>query len=179
MSRIGKKEIPIPSGVQVNIQEDNRVTVKGPLGKLERSFDPSMTIEMENGHIKVGRPSDDRRNRALHGTTRALLANMIMGVTEGFQKVLQIEGVGYRVEASGDSIVLRMGHSHPVIFDPPEGITFEIHKNYRGITVKGPDKELVGQIAANIKDVRSVEPYKGKGIRYEGEYVRRKAGKTG
>jgi large subunit ribosomal protein L6 len=171
--------IPLPQGVKVDIQ-GSQVTVNGPKGEMTRVFDVDMKIEMENGELKVSRPSDSRRHRALHGLTRALLANMVTGVSEGFQKQLQIEGVGYRVDLQGDgSLVMSLGFSHPVHILPPEGITFQVESRTRVITVEGIDKQVVGQVAAEIRAKRPVEPYRGKGIRYVGEYVRRKAGKTG
>ncbi len=179
MSRIGKLPIPIPQGVTVNIAPGNRVTIKGPKGELTRTFDPDMIIEMSDGNLVVKRPSDSRRHRALHGLTRALLANMVTGVTQGFRKELEIHGMGYRADLMGDRLVLQVGFSHPVEFQPPQGITFTVDRSGRNISVEGIDKELVGLIAAKIRDVRPPEPYKGKGIRYKGEYVRQKAGKAG
>lgn len=170
--------IPVPPGVEVQI-EGTHVRVKGPKGELERTFRPEMRIELNDGVITVHRPSDEPTMRALHGLTRALLANMIQGVTEGFEKVLQVEGVGYRPEMRGKDLVLHVGFSHPVTVSPPEGITFEVDERARLIRVKGIDKELVGRVAADIRKVRPPEPYKGKGIRYLGEHVRRKAGKAG
>jgi large subunit ribosomal protein L6 len=178
VSRIGRMPIPVPQGVQVNI-EDNRVTVRGPRGELTRTFHPDMTVTLQGDHLVVTRPTDQRQHRALHGLTRALLANMVAGVVQGFRKVLQIEGVGYRAELQDNKLVLNVGFSHPVEFEPPEGITFQVEQRAKLITVEGIDKELVGEVTARIRRVRPPEPYKGKGIRYQGEYVRRKPGKAG
>ena len=178
MSRIGRMPIPVPQGVTVEIKK-NTVTVKGPKGELTRTFDPDMQIKLEDNQIIVRRPTDHRRHRALHGLTRALLNNMVEGVSKGFSRRLQIEGVGYRAEQQGANLVLNVGYSHPVVIEPPPGISFEVEKGYRSVVVSGIDKELVGEMAARIRRVRPPEPYKGKGIRYEGEYIRRKAGKAG
>ncbi|MED4935671.1 50S ribosomal protein L6 [Heyndrickxia coagulans] len=177
MSRIGKKPVEIPSGVTVTINGDT-VTVKGPKGELTRSFNPDINIVVEDNIIHVTRPSDSKNHRALHGTTRALLANMVEGVSKGFEKSLELVGVGYRAQKQGKKLVLNVGYSHPVEFEPEEGLEVEVPSNTK-IVVKGVSKERVGAFAANIRDVRPPEPYKGKGIRYEGEYVRRKEGKTG
>jgi len=177
MSRIGKKPVEIPSGVTVTINGDT-VTVKGPKGELTRSFNPDINITVEDNIIHVTRPSDSKNHRALHGTTRALLANMVEGVSKGFEKSLELVGVGYRAQKQGKKLVLNVGYSHPVEFEPEEGLEVEVPSNTK-IVVKGVSKERVGAFAANIRDVRPPEPYKGKGIRYEGEYVRRKEGKTG
>ncbi|EHL76496.1 MULTISPECIES: 50S ribosomal protein L6 [Bacillus] len=177
MSRIGKKPIEIPSGVTVTV-EKNTVTVKGPKGSLTRTFNPDLNIEVGEKEIIVTRPSDSKEHRALHGTTRALLANMVEGVSKGFEKSLELIGVGYRAQKQGKKLVLNVGYSHPVEIEPEEGIEIEVPSNTK-IVVKGVSKERVGALAANIRDVRPPEPYKGKGIRYEGEYVRRKEGKTG
>lgn len=177
MSRIGKKPVEIPSGVTVTINGDT-VTVKGPKGELIRSFNPDINIAVEDNIIHVTRPSDSKNHRALHGTTRALLANMVDGVSKGFEKSLELVGVGYRAQKQGKKLVLNVGYSHPVEFEPEEGLEVEVPSNTK-IVVKGVSKERVGAFAANIRDVRPPEPYKGKGIRYEGEYVRRKEGKTG
>ncbi len=177
MSRIGKLPIALPASVQVRI-EDGAVTVKGPKGELRREVHPEMRVHQEEGRIIVTRPSDQPRHRALHGLTRALLANMVTGVDQGFTKTLELQGVGYRVQQMGAGIQLAVGFSHPVEVQPPAGITFEVEGNNK-IHVRGIDKELVGQTAAEIRRIRPPEPYKGKGIRYEGEYVRRKAGKAG
>lgn len=176
MSRIGLKPIAIPSGVDVTI-DGSKVTVKGPKGQLSREFSSEMKIEKTGEQILVLRPSDEREHKSLHGLTRTLIANMIEGVTKGFQKTLEIQGVGYRAQMQGNKLVLQMGYSHPVEFDKIEGINFEVEGTNK-IRVKGIDKELVGQIAAEVREVRPVEPYKGKGIRYEGERVIRKAGKA-
>jgi large subunit ribosomal protein L6 len=178
MSRIGRMPIPIPQGVTVDIQE-NTVRVKGPKGELSRIFNPDMQIGLEDNNIVVQRPTDHRRHRALHGLTRALLNNMVTGVSAGFVRRLQIEGVGYRAELQGENLVLNVGYSHPVVIEPPDGISFEVEKGYRGINVSGIDKEMVGEMAARIRRVRPPEPYKGKGIRYDAEHIRRKAGKAG
>jgi large subunit ribosomal protein L6 len=179
VSRIGRMAIPLPSGVKVSV-EGSQVSVQGPKGELARTFDPAMQIVLEGDVLHVRRLTDERRHRALHGLTRALLANMVKGVSQGFQKQLQIEGVGYRADLQQDgSLVMGLGYSHPVRVEPPEGITFEVDSRSRVITVRGIDKEKVGQVAAEIRAKRPVEPYKGKGIRYVGEYVRRKSGKAG
>jgi large subunit ribosomal protein L6 len=178
MSRIGKQPISIPDKVQVDIRGTN-VTVKGPLGELSRSFDPDMTISLEDGILTVERPTDQRNHRAKHGLTRALLANMVTGVSQGYSKTLEIVGTGYRALMQGEDLVLHLGYSHPIEFNAPEGISFEVPRGGRSVIVNGPDKELVGEIAARIRRQRPPEPYKGKGVRYQGEYVRRKAGKAG
>lgn len=178
MSRIGRMPVTLPDGVTVKI-DGSRVRVKGPKGELEQAFRSEMTIRMDDGAVVVSRDSDEPQMRALHGLTRALINNMVLGVSEGFEKVLQVEGVGYRPSMNGKNLVLQVGYSHPVEVTPPEGIEFEVEERPRLIHVKGPDKQVVGQVAANIRKIRPPEPYKGKGIRYEGEYVRRKAGKAG
>ena len=178
MSRIGKLPVSIPGGVTITVGDENEVTVKGPKGTLTQKFSPEMKVEVEDGVAHVKRPSDDKEHRALHGLTRALLHNMVVGTTEGFTKNLEIVGVGYRAQLDGKKLVLNVGYSHPVEFDPPEGISFECPAPTK-IAVKGIDKQKVGQIAADIRAVRRPEPYKGKGIRYENEHVRRKEGKTG
>lgn len=177
MSRIGKMPIAIPQGVDVEI-DANAVKVKGPKGTLHRDMHKEMIIKHEDAQIIVERPSDSKSHRGLHGLTRTLISNMVEGVTKGFEKKLALEGVGYRAALSGTKLVLTVGYSHPVEFEPPEGISFEVPAPNR-ISIKGFDKELVGQVAANIRKVREPEPYKGKGIRYEDEVVRRKEGKTG
>jgi len=178
VSRIGRLPISIPKGVQVTI-DGLSVKVKGPKGELQREFDPQIKVELGDGQLVVTRSSDRGPVRALHGLTRALLANMVEGVSEGFRKSLEIVGVGYRADLQGNDLVLRVGYSHVVEYPSPQGITFEVEKGNRIIHVDGADKELVGQVAAEIRAVRKPEPYKGKGIRYLGEYVRRKAGKAG
>jgi large subunit ribosomal protein L6 len=178
VSRIGQMPVEIPDGVQVDIKGSN-VHVKGPKGELKRTFSPLIKINREGNIITVERKSNAPAERALHGTTRAVLANMVYGVSTGFEKVLEIQGVGYRAEMNGNNLVLNVGYSHPVEMAPPDGISFEADAKSRLIKVLGYNKEVVGQVAANIRKVRPPEPYHGKGIRYEGEYVRRKAGKAG
>ena len=175
MSRIGKQPIPVPSGVEVTI-EPELVRVKGPKGELEQRVSRDMTVEQEDGTIVVTRPTDRGEHRALHGLTRSLIFNMVHGVTEGYEKRLQIQGVGYRAALQGRDIELSVGYSHQVQIDAPEGIEFEVPLPTQ-IVVRGIDKQAVGEIAARIRKVRPPEPYKGKGIRYEGEYVARKVGK--
>lgn len=178
MSRIGKAPITLPDGVQVKLQ-GSTVEVKGPKGSLGQTFHPEMTIEMQEGVLNVQRPSDSRQHRALHGLTRALLNNMVVGVSAGFSKTLQIEGVGYRAEMDGGTLVLYVGYSHPVRFDPVDGIQFAVENRGRTIVVSGIDKQVVGEYAARIRKMRPPEPYKGKGVRYDNEIIRRKAGKAG
>ena len=178
MSRVGRMPVSIPGGVQVTI-DGSHVKVKGPKGELQRVFSSSIGIAMESGHVNITRNSDVPAERALHGTTRAVLANMIHGVSSGFTTVLEIEGVGYRAELSGKNLMLYVGYSHPVEVPPPAGINFEVDLKTRQIKVTGIDKEQVGQTAADIRKVRPPEPYHGKGIRYAGERIRRKAGKAG
>ena len=178
MSRIGRLPVVVPSGVQVDVQGSN-VHVKGPKGELKRSFSPQIEIAVEDGHVVVKRKSDDATERALHGTTRAVIANMIHGVSSGFETQLQVEGVGYRAEMQGKDLALFVGYSHPVKVEPPTGISFEVDQKTRIIKVLGYDREVVGQTAAEIRGVRPPEPYHGKGIRYAGEKIRRKAGKAG
>ncbi|MCL6476848.1 MAG: 50S ribosomal protein L6 [Peptococcaceae bacterium] len=177
MSRIGKQPIPLPKGVDVTI-DGTAVAVKGPKGVLRREFHRNMMIRVEDGKLLVERPSDDPVDKSLHGLSRTLLNNMVTGVTTGFQKTLELTGVGYRASKQGKKLVLAVGYSHPVEMDPPEGIEIEVPTPTK-IVVKGVDKEKVGAFAANIRAVREPEPYKGKGIKYEGEYIRRKAGKAG
>ena len=178
MSRIGKAPIAVPGGVDVTIAS-GRVTVKGPKGQLERDLPPTITVRQDGDVLLVERPDDERQNRALHGLVRSLVNNMVLGVTQGFTKELEIVGVGYRANAQGpNAMVLALGFSHPVNITAPDGITFEVPAPTR-IVVSGIDKEQVGQVAANIRAWRKPEPYKGKGVRYAGEIVRRKAGKTG
>jgi large subunit ribosomal protein L6 len=176
VSRIGKQPIPVPSGVEVTI-EGTKVTVKGPKGTLVQEFSPEMAIALEDGVLTVTRPSDERTHRSLHGLTRTLLSNMVVGVSEGFSKNLEIVGVGYRATMKGSDIEMALGFSHPVFITAEPGITFEVPAPTK-ITVRGIDKQRVGQVAAEIRKWRQPEPYKGKGVRYEGEYVRRKLGKT-
>jgi len=177
MSRIGKKPIDIPDGVDVKI-EKGIITVKGPKGQLQREVHRDMTVEIQDKQILVKRPTDNKTHKSLHGLTRSLIANMVEGVTNGFEKRLEINGVGYRAAKQGKKLVLTVGYSHPVEIEEPEGIEIEVPANNK-ITVKGIDKELVGIVAANIRKVREPEPYKGKGIKYEDEQIRRKVGKTG
>jgi large subunit ribosomal protein L6 len=178
MSRIGRLPVAVPNGVQVTVQGSD-VHVKGPKGELKRSFSPMIEIGMEDGHVVVKRKSDEAAERALHGTTRAVIANMIHGVSSGFEVLLQVEGVGYRAELKGKDLALFVGYSHPVTMEPPVGISFEVDQKTRQIKVLGYDREVVGQTAAEIRRVRPPEPYHGKGIRYFGEKIRRKAGKAG
>lgn len=178
MSRIGRLPVTIPAGVQVNVQGSN-VHVKGPKGELQRTFSPLIDIALDNNQIILKRNSDRPEERALHGTTRAVIANMIQGVSNGFVVSLEVEGVGYRAEMDGKTLVLNVGYSHPVRVEPPAGISFEVDQKTRQIKVSGFDRELVGQTAAEIRRVRPPEPYHGKGIRYAGEKIRRKAGKAG
>jgi large subunit ribosomal protein L6 len=170
--------VEIPSGVDVKI-DGTHVQVKGPKGELENTFSSDLEIKEENGEIVITRPNDQREIRSLHGTTRALINNMVLGVTEGFEKELRLVGVGYRATMSGQNLVLNVGYSHPVEIEPPDGITFEVGERNQQVIVRGYDKQKVGQIAADIRKVRPPEPYKGKGIRYQGEWIRRKAGKAG
>lgn len=178
MSRIGRLPITIPAGVQVEMN-GSAVKVKGPKGEMQRTFSPLVDIAMENGQVTVARRSDNPAERALHGTTRAVLNNMIRGVSSGFERVLEWDGVGYRAELSGTNLMLYVGYSHPVKVEPPTGIAFEVDAKARQIKVRGYDKEVVGQTASEIREIRPVEPYLGKGLHYLGEKVRRKAGKSG
>ncbi len=177
MSRIGKKPVTVPSGVTVTLK-GSHVTVKGPKGELSRTLPAEMRVSQDNGEITVERPSDVGRHRALHGLTRSLLQNMVLGVTEGFSKKLEIHGVGYKAESFAKGVRLVVGYSHPVEYEAPQGIAIKVETPTQ-VTVEGIDKEMVGQVAAELRNVRPPEPYKGKGIRYVGEHVRRKAGKTG
>ena len=177
MSRIGKKPVPVPSGVSAQV-EGQIIRVKGPKGELTRKVHADLSIKVEGDQIVVGRPSDESRHKALHGLTRTLVANMVEGVAKGYQKTLEIQGVGYKAEASKGGVTMIVGYSHPVPYKAPEGITFAVESNTI-VRISGPDKELVGQVAAELRQIRPPEPYKGKGIRYQGERVRRKAGKTG
>ena len=176
MSRIGKKPIAVPSGVEVKI-DGSHITVKGPKGTLEKDIRPEMTVAMENGQIVVTRPNDESEMKALHGLTRTLIHNMVIGVSEGYQKVLEVNGVGYRAAKQGKKLVLNLGYSHPVEMEDPEGLESSVDGNK--IIIKGISKEKVGQYAADIRDKRRPEPYKGKGIKYADEVIRRKVGKTG
>lgn len=181
MSRVGKQPIPIPKGVTITI-DGSEVTVKGSKGELKQRFSPDITIKEEDGEVKVERPSDLKHHRALHGMTRALLNNMVIGVSEGFTRVLEVEGVGYRAEVSGNDLILHVGYSHEVRIPPrTDYMTFDVPKDSRGrqIIITGIDKQVVGEMAAYVRKQRPPEPYKGKGIRYKGEYVRMKAGKAG
>lgn len=178
MSRIGKMPIPVPAGVKVEI-DGSRVRITGPKGELTREFHPELRIALEGGKLHVYRPNDERPMRALHGLTRALLNNMVLGVTQGYSKMLVINGTGYRAELQGQTLVMSLGYSHQVIVEPPAGIKFDVNPKAGTVVVSGPDKEMVGQIAANIRGWRPIEPYLGKGIRYSDETVRRKAGKAG
>ena len=178
MSRIGIKPIPVPGGVTIEIGSGNDVSVKGPKGQLSQKLSPRVDIAQEDGQLRVTRPTEQREVKALHGLTRSLLNNMVVGVTDGFTKVLEIQGVGYRAQMQGKNLVLSVGFSHPVNMVPPEGITYAVEGNNR-VTVSGINKQVVGEEAARIRGVRPPEPYKGKGIRYAGEFVRRKAGKAG
>lgn len=178
MSRIGKLPVPVPAGVEVKI-DGTTVTVKGPKGELTQTFNENMAISLgEDGSIVVERPNDARENRSMHGLTRSLINNMVIGVSEGYSKTLELVGVGYRAALKGKDLEMQLGYSHPVLVEAPENITFEVPSQTE-IVVSGPSKEQVGQVAANIRKWRKPEPYKGKGIRYEGEHVRRKAGKAG
>jgi large subunit ribosomal protein L6 len=177
MSRIGKQPIEIPGGVEIDMAEGNVVTVKGPRGSLTQVVHPDMSVVLEDGSLRVERPDDEGFHRSLHGLTRSLIANMVEGVTNGFEKRLQIVGVGYRATMKGKDLEIAAGYSHPVVVAQPDGIEFEVPVPTQ-IVVRGNDKQQVGETAANIRKIRKPEPYKGKGIRYEGEYVRKKAGKA-
>ena len=178
MSRIGRRPIAIPAGVDLEIDESNAVRVKGPRGELSAAFDRDMRLTREDGTLLVERPDNEREHRSLHGLTRSLINNMVVGVTDGYRKDLEIQGVGYRAALDGKVLVLTVGYSHPVRMTPPDGITYTVEANTR-VSVQGIDKQVVGEEAARIRRVRPPEPYKGKGIRYAGERVRRKAGKAG
>ena len=177
MSRIGNKPVVIPAGVTIDLK-DNTVTVKGPKGELSYTFNQNITLVQNEGEVVFTRPDDSKENKTIHGTTRAVFNNMVVGVTEGFQRELELIGVGYRAQLQGKKLVLNVGYSHPVEFTPEEGIEIEVPSNTK-VIVKGYDKQKVGELAANIRGVRTPEPYKGKGIRYVNEFVRRKEGKTG
>ena len=178
MSRIGKQPISLPKGVTVEL-ENAEVAVKGPKGQLTQRIPADMSIAIDDGILNVKRPSDQREHRALHRLTRALINNMVVGVSEGFTRKLQIEGVGYRAEMDGKNLVLMVGYSHPVVMEPPADVSFDVQDRGRTIIVSAIDKQVIGEVCAQIRKTRPPEPYKGKGIRYEGEYVRRKAGKAG
>jgi large subunit ribosomal protein L6 len=178
VSRIGRQPVAVPKGVDVEIKGTN-VHVKGPKGELQHTFPADMMISVKDGEIIVQRPSDERTHRALHGMTRSLISNMVSGVSSGFQKVLEINGVGYRAEMQGKNLALYVGYSHPVIVEPQPGISFEVDARTRQIKVLGYDKQQIGQVAADIRKIRPPEPYKGKGIKYLDEKIRRKAGKAG
>ncbi len=178
MSRIGKLPITIPAGVTITVSDDNTVTVKGPKGELSQKINPRIKMSEENGVIKVERPSDEKEDRSLHGLSRTLINNMVVGTTKGFEKKLEINGTGYRAQKNGNKLVLNVGYSHPVEFTEGDGITFDVPAPNK-ITVMGIDKQRVGQIAAEIREVRPPEPYKGKGIKYDYETIIRKEGKTG
>lgn len=180
MSRIGRLPIPVPAGVTVTIADDNTVTVKGPKGELSQKVNKDIKVEQVGAEVLVSRPSDSKPHRSMHGLYRSLINNMVVGVTQGFEKKLHIEGVGWRIaEWNKNQLTINVGYSHPVIVDAPEGIEFDVDKSNVNFSVKGIDKQLVGAIAADIRAIRKPEPYHGKGIRYEGEYVRHKEGKAG
>ena len=178
MSRVGRSPVAVPQDVDVEVK-GTHIRVKGPKGEMTHIFPPVVTIEMEDGQIVVKRRSDDKFHRSMHGTARAVIQNMVTGVSDGFEKFLEIQGVGYRAEMQGKNLIISVGYSHPVEVVPPEGIEFEVLERNNIIRVAGYDKQAVGQTAAEIREIRPPEPYKGKGIRYQGEYVRRKAGKAG
>ena len=177
MSRIGNKVVVLPAGVEIK-QDGNNITVKGPKGELTREFSSDIKMNIEGNEVTFTRPNDSKEMKTIHGTTRANFNNMVVGVSEGFQKALELIGVGYRAQVQGNKLTLNVGYSHPVEMTAPEGVTFEVPANTQ-VIVKGINKEVVGELAANIRGVRPPEPYKGKGIRYGGEFVRRKEGKTG
>ncbi len=178
MSRIGRAPIAVPAGVEIKIEDNNVVTVKGPKGTLTQQLHPAMTIKQEGAELHVTRPNDLKENRSLHGLTRTLLHNMVVGVTDGFKKTLDVNGVGYRVTMEGGKLVMNLGYSHQVVMEAPEGITIET-PSANQIVISGSDKQLVGQFAAEVREKRPPEPYKGKGIKYSDEVIRRKVGKTG
>jgi large subunit ribosomal protein L6 len=181
VSRVGKMPVPLPKGVAITVEQGNQVTVRGPKGQLVQQFPAEINLELSDASVQVTRPTDLPRHRALHGLSRALLNNMVQGVSQGFQRVLDVEGVGYRcsLPAGGKNLVVVVGYSHPVEVVPPTGVSFEVDKTGRQITISGIDKQVVGEVAAQIRRLRPPEPYKGKGIRYQGELVRQKAGKSG
>jgi len=178
VSRVGRLPVEVPSGVDVKI-DGSHVKIKGPKGEMEFTFSPEIEILLNENEIQINRPSDARQMRSLHGTTRALIQNMVIGVTDGFQKELQLVGVGYRANMEGENLVLNVGYSHSVVVEPPAGIKFEVGERNQQVFISGIDKQSVGQIAADVRKIRPPEPYKGKGIRYKDEYIRRKAGKAG
>ena len=178
MSRIGRKAITVPAGVTVTVNEENLVTVKGPKGTLTTQIHKNIGVAVDGAVVSVTRVDDERENRSLHGLSRTLISNMIVGVTNGYSKTLEIVGVGYRAAKSGKTLTLNLGHSHPIVFEEKDGITFEV-PNTTTVVVNGIDKQIVGQIAAQIREKRPPEPYLGKGVKYTGEHIRRKAGKTG
>jgi len=178
VSRIGRMPVVLPDGVEVQIK-GSHVRVKGPKGELQHTFPADMKISLDDGEVNVKRPSDAKQHRSLHGMTRALINNMVVGVSTGFEIILEVNGVGYRAELSGKNLVLNVGYSHPVEVEPPEGINFEVDTRTRQIKIAGYDKQVVGQVAADIRKIRPPEPYKGKGIKYLDERIRRKAGKAG
>jgi len=179
VSRIGKMPVALPKGVDVTVGEGNLVTVKGPKGQLVQQIPTEITVDVTGGELHVTRPTDAKTHRALHGLSRALLNNMVLGVSQGFNRVLNIEGVGYRCNLLGKNLVVVAGYSHPIEVVPPTGVSFEVDKTGRQVTISGIDKQVVGEVAAQIRRLRPPEPYKGKGIRYQGEVVRQKAGKSG
>ncbi|MBO4261018.1 MAG: 50S ribosomal protein L6 [Clostridia bacterium] len=178
MSRIGRHPITVPAGVTVDVSEDNVVTVKGAKGTLSEKISPRITVKVDGPVVKVERSSEEKIDKSLHGLSRTLINNMVVGVTEGYSKKLEIVGVGYRAQKNGKNLVLNLGHSHPITFEEKDGITFEVPDS-NTVIVKGIEKQLVGQIAAQIREKRHPEPYLGKGVKYSGEHIRRKAGKTG
>ena len=178
MSRIGKKPVTLPKGVSLDLQGGNQIAVKGPKGELRRTLHPEMQLALAEGVLTVSRPSEEKRHKALHGLTRTLVQNMVDGVSKGFAKTLEIQGVGYKAEAKPYGVNLIVGYSHPVKYEAPKGIKISVENNTT-VKIEGADKEAVGQVAAELRAVRPPEPYKGKGVRYQGEQVRRKAGKTG
>ena len=179
MSRVGNLPISLPKNVSITVGQGNYVTVKGPMGQLEQRLPADITIELDEKEARLSRPSDAKHHRALHGLSRALLNNMVTGVSSGFTRILEIQGVGYRATMTDDSLIMMVGYSHPVQIVPPHGISFAVDKPGRQITISGIDKQMVGQIAAQVRKLRPPEPYKGKGVRYQGEVVRQKAGKSG
>ncbi len=180
MSRVGRSPVPLPKNVTVNVEKGNKIVVSGPKGKLEEKIHPALTVTQEDGQLVVTRPTDSREHRAQHGLARALIANMVTGVTTGFSRRMEVHGVGYRAEKQGNNLVLQVGKSHPVIYQPEgQGVSFDVDRDGRGFSINGVDKCEVGQLAAVIRMERPPEPYKGKGIRYAGEQVKMKAGKSG